>query len=591
MGYNKDIADIQNMKDRDIFTNYINYIRFPLFRNLEQNTKITFDFPITFFVGKNGGGKSSTLQSLYGCPINYSLADYWFSTAIDPITEFGENRNCFIYGFKNDNKDVEVLKQRAPRFNKLDYWEPSKPLKKYGMNTKKRQTPIQKNVEYIDFRSELSAFDSFMYFIPFHPTQSIKSKQDYIRRYSRKIKEAFDTKTEIKHFGKIKNRIVKTLSEEEVEIISHILGKDYSKIEILDHAFLKNWGFSVRFTSKALNYSEAFAGSGETAVIVLINKLHNCPDNTLVLLDEPETSLHYGAQIRLLEYLLKIVKKKKIQCVISTHSTSLIQDMPSNSIKVFSSNFEGKFHVENEREPQEAFYELEINKNEEKKQIIVEDDLSKTIIEFILKKMGIDIFNSFKIIYLPGGASSLKQRIVSYSEIKLKPKIIFDGDQKKVEEHIDLNKLSAENINTIKKLEDLLFSQTDSRVKFFVDGNAGISDEAQKIDQIKKYFDFYIENVFYMPRQIPEEIIWDDEFAKSKINILFPELDSADVLQNIKREGDAKDWFHNLTLELYGESLHIKTLLLDFIGVWYLKQNEDFEKMSLLINHIRKSTS
>lgn len=588
MGYSKDIIDIQNMKAQGVFSNYINYIRYPLFRNLEIDTKITFDFPITFFIGKNGGGKSSTLQSLYGCPINYSLADYWFSTAVDPITDFGENRNCFIYGFTNNLKDVEVLKQRAPRTNKLDYWEPAKPVKKYGMNTKKRHTPIQKNVEYIDFRSELSAFDSFMYFTPFDSTPSIKSKQDYIRRYSKKIKEAFDTKTEISHFGKIKNKIVKTLSDEEVKIISRILGKEYSKIEILDHKFFKNWGFSVRFTSNTLNYSEAFAGSGETAVIVLINKLYNCPDNSLVLLDEPETSLHYGAQKRLIEYLLSVVKKKKIQCVISTHSTALIENMPSNAIKVFSANNDGKFHVENEREPLEAFYELEIEKSGEKKQVIVEDDLVKTILEFILKQMGNDIFSSFRITYLPGGASNLKQKMVSYSEVEFKPKIIFDGDQKKLQDHIDLAKFPAIDIDDFGKLENLLLTQTGSKIKFFADGNSGISNEPQKIDLIKKYFDFYLENVYYMPRQIPEEIIWDDEFAEIKINQLTPNP-SSNLLENLKKDGDAKKWFHELTKTLYGDSIHIKTLQLEFIHIWYLKQNTDLDYLTLLINHIRKT--
>ncbi|WP_412464865.1 ATP-dependent nuclease [Flavobacterium mekongense] len=588
MGKHQDIIEIIDMKANGVFNNYIEYVRFPLFRNLESDTKISFDFPITFFIGKNGGGKSSTLQSLYGCPINYSLADYWFSTAIDPITDFGENRNCFIYGYKDGNKTVEVLKQRAPRHNKLDYWESSKPVKKYGMDVKKRYTPVQKNVEYIDFRSELSAFDSFMYFTPFYPSDSIKSKQDYIRRYSKKIKEAFDSKSELTHFGKIKNRTVKILSEREVEIISYILGKKYSKIEILDHAFFKNWGFSVRFSLYDFNYSEAYAGSGETAVIVLINKLYNCPNGSLILLDEPETSLHHGAQIRLLEYLLKLVKEKKIQCVISTHSASLIQNMPSKSIKVFSINNEGKFHVENEREPKEAFYELEISDTDNKNKIIVEDKLSKILLEFVLKKMGVDIFNSFSINYLPGGADSVKQRLTNYSEIKSGIKVIFDGDQKKVDNHIDLKKITPEEIDTIKKLEDLLFKQTNCRIKFNVDGNSGKGNDIQKIEQIKSYLNYYLENVFYLPKMIPEEIIWDDDFAEEKIKTLCPEVNLNSEIRKIKSGKDAKDWFKELTLLLYDDQNHISTLQSEFISIWYSKKNSDYTQIKELIDHIRR---
>lgn len=52
---------LQQLRARNVYQRYIEHIRFPFFRNLETDTKITFDFPITFLVGKNGGGKSSTL--------------------------------------------------------------------------------------------------------------------------------------------------------------------------------------------------------------------------------------------------------------------------------------------------------------------------------------------------------------------------------------------------------------------------------------------------------------------------------------------------------------------------------------------------
>lgn len=38
-------------------------------------------------VGKNGTGKSSVLQAIYGCPQNKSTGDYWFSTDVDPIED------------------------------------------------------------------------------------------------------------------------------------------------------------------------------------------------------------------------------------------------------------------------------------------------------------------------------------------------------------------------------------------------------------------------------------------------------------------------------------------------------------------------
>lgn len=97
---NSKISCLQRIRDKGLHTTYIEHIRYPRFRNLDDNSQINFNFPITFLVGKNGGGKSSTLQSLYGCPQGYSLGDYWFTTELDPIKEFKNERNCFIYGYK-----------------------------------------------------------------------------------------------------------------------------------------------------------------------------------------------------------------------------------------------------------------------------------------------------------------------------------------------------------------------------------------------------------------------------------------------------------------------------------------------------------
>ncbi|WP_396631538.1 AAA family ATPase, partial [Lysinibacillus sp. D4B1_S16] len=44
-----------------------------------------------------------------------------------------------------------------------------------------------------------------------------------------------------------------------------------------------------------------------------------------MLLDEPEVSLHPGAQARIKYLILELIKKKKIQVIISTHSTIFVE--------------------------------------------------------------------------------------------------------------------------------------------------------------------------------------------------------------------------------------------------------------------------
>ena len=67
--------------------------------------------------------------------------------------------------------------------------------------------------------------------------------------------------------------------------------------------------------------------SGEQHEVVLLYELiFNAKQNTLVLIDEPEISLHITWQKEFLKDLLKIIKIQNIQVLIATHSPSIIND-------------------------------------------------------------------------------------------------------------------------------------------------------------------------------------------------------------------------------------------------------------------------
>lgn len=174
---NENIDKIRLMKDCGKFNNYIEYIVFPHYKNLEQNSRIELKFPMTILVEKNGSGKSSTLHAFYGAPKGYSLGEYWFSTDIDPIIEDNDKeRNRYFYGYRENSRSEikEVRKSRIKRSKSdvkkadLDYWETTRPSISDGMIPVKdknmRNSPVEKDVIYVDFRGELSSFDKYFYF-------------------------------------------------------------------------------------------------------------------------------------------------------------------------------------------------------------------------------------------------------------------------------------------------------------------------------------------------------------------------------------------------------------------------------------------
>lgn len=67
--------------------------------------------------------------------------------------------------------------------------------------------------------------------------------------------------------------------------------------------------------------------SGEQHEVVLLYELiFNAKENTLILIDEPEISLHVTWQKEFVSDLLKIIELQKVQVVIATHSPQIISN-------------------------------------------------------------------------------------------------------------------------------------------------------------------------------------------------------------------------------------------------------------------------
>ncbi len=479
----------------------------------------------------------------------------------------------------------EVIKQRIHRNNDPDYWETAKPILSYGMPNKKRFSPIDKNVVYLDFRSELSAFDKFFHFLNF-TSQKHKTKQDYLRHYSKKLKEAFDKNNIITYRNAIKNKAKIILTEPETKIVSEILRKEFETIEIIEHNLFKDWGISIRLKQKSINYSEAFAGSGETAIVILVHKIFNAPDESLILLDEPETSLHSGAQKRLMSFLLEQCIKKKHQVVVSTHSPFLIENMPDKSIKVFSTlSSNGKFIINNDRSYKEAFHELEIE-NTSKKIILVEDKTAKIVLDKILEKLGKATQDIFEIKYLPGGAKDINQRLTTIMEISNNTFVFFDGDEKKLSNHIDLGTIPPNEQDTSAKLLALIKEQVGCDIKFHLDGGNQSKElkELQTKNLAIKYLEFYKKSVFYLPLNLPEDIIWDEEFAEKLLNLLQPNKDISEIITN---SNNSKELIFNFCKECYGESSQYESTILQFTTNWLNKEDKNYIYIKDLINQLK----
>lgn len=504
------------------FKHYIEYIRFPFYKNLEVNSRINFDFPFTVLIGPNGSGKSSALHAIYGAPEGYSTGIFWFATKVDPIIDEKNNRPGFVYGYKNESEGVvEVVKTRIGTAKGGHYWEPSRPLVKWHMKKAgtDRNPTIVKPVYYLDFRAELSAYDKFFYFSNFKATKTIKTKQDAVRKKSTHLRSSIDQNKPGRYFKrKIKQPIL--LDKIELEEVNRILGKNYVECKLIHHnLYSENEGLTIYFKTAVIGYSEAFAGRGEYAIVKLVHEIIQTPDYSLVLLDEPEVSLHPGAQEKLLEFLLKQTLRKHLQVIISTHSPKFVSFLPENALKLFYPATETSFGIKNQCHFLEAFeaigHDLSVT---DKKVIYVEDYLAKALVEKVIESEGTEWRLLFDVRFNPGGADHLLTKASSFIQDGENNKfIILDGDKQLIM-NWNYNQLSLEESKSITSLEIKIKELTGinfSSLKFGIDGSKSTgTNKEQRINYALKYLEFLSSKLEYLPNnKVPEDIIWDKEYA------------------------------------------------------------------------------
>lgn len=226
---------------------------------------------------------------------------------------------------------------------------------------------------------------------------------------------------------------------------------------------------------------------------------------SLILLDEPEVSLHPGAQERLLAFLARVVKEKKVQIIFSTHSPHLISSLPNEAIKTFVQLSNGSFSVIPESHPYAAFHRLGVA-HDNKVIVLVEDRLAQHVVKQSLHLIQDEALRKlFSVEFLPGGSSTLlSNRIPVLMDNPSKILVLLDGDQKKVKNLPNPNEI-PESQNG--ELEQIIFEKIGTKPNCLIDGGTSGGNKVQKIEFLRKYMTWTYNNLRYLPLSSPEEIV------------------------------------------------------------------------------------
>jgi predicted ATPase len=540
MSERKPVDDLQkSVKALASKAPYICSLRFPNYRNLRFDSELPFDFPITVLLGRNGTNKSSILHALYGSPYGQSIGDFWFETELDAIpSEQNGRKQSVVHRYREDNGEiVECIKARASRGDTdPDYWEPIVQRQVYGFpDSGTRISPIKLKVIHLDFRGELPAFDKYFYFPdPKHLAVLVRSakdrgklrreyrKQDYLRQRSGRLRKAIEEKGI-------------ALTTEELEVLKYILERDYVSGKVLKHSlFHGHEGWTILFETNQFNgYSDAFAGSGESAAALLVHNILQAPEKSLMLLDEPETSLHPRAQQRMLEFIAHQAVRKSLQVVMATHSIYLAKNLPQKAIRVLVREPDGSVTVRTDLSADEALHE--IGTLPPGKTILVEDERAKHIVVSALKLVSSHALSEFKVLVREGGTSRIYRDIQAYANSDRKDVfVLFDGDNKP-QEPIPEDGALPQGKNDLEKLIRQLTSGNDQN---------GPKFDFVNVEEMTRYIRFLRKSVYFLPELTPETLVWEEDAAK--------ELLGKELPDEVSREQNLKQRLHLLAEEIPG---------------------------------------
>ncbi len=153
---------------------------------------------------------------------------------------------------------------------------------------------------------------------------------------------------DLKAFGLVNNITILPYGEEHKHILSVYLKNMDEKLQTYDSILSKLKLFrekvgSLRLVNKTISYSpdkglciqtpsglfleESKLSSGEqNEIVMLYEMIFEVADNTVLLIDEPEISLHVAWQNKFLDMMTEVASINNLQVVVATHSPQIIGD-------------------------------------------------------------------------------------------------------------------------------------------------------------------------------------------------------------------------------------------------------------------------
>lgn len=241
---------------------------------------VQFKFPVVAVVGENGAGKSTVLKVA--------------AAAYDKAGEVGYFPSDFFLDTHWDTLSGIELGYQIKLGDQTQSFKIRKPTKRWSFPDRRYKRPVY----WFDVARTLPL--------------------DATAGYARVARLAA---------GEISTE---ALSDEFRGHLSFILGREYqdARFAAPDVNERRTVGLLRREFGEISQFHQ---GAGEDTSLDLMRALQEVPNNSLVIIDEVEASLHPRAQRRLINFLIKLSRLRRVQIIVSTHSPYVLEELPAEA--------------------------------------------------------------------------------------------------------------------------------------------------------------------------------------------------------------------------------------------------------------------
>jgi AAA15 family ATPase/GTPase len=263
-----------------------------------ESQSIEFEFPVTAIVGPNGGGKTTILGS---AAILYQH--------ISPAQFFA----------KSGKFDASMLHW------KIEYEAIDKSVK--------NNDTIRRTAKYHNLKWVRNPLEREVFVFGVSRTVPAAERKELRRCVSNKFEVAEER---IEALSDIVAQSVATILDKDVTGYKHIKVDPKGSVTMLSGV-----------NGAGEKFSEFHFGAGESSIIRMVLQLEAASDNCLVLIEEIENGLHPVATIRMVEYLIELAERKRMQAIFTTHSNDALQPLPNGAIwaSVNGGLYKGKLDI------------------------------------------------------------------------------------------------------------------------------------------------------------------------------------------------------------------------------------------------------